>query len=262
MPRYEQTDWYDLPLYYDIVYGQGTLHEADFLRTIFDRYVGRSTGRILEPACGTGRLMTTLSQAGFEVSGFDISEPMLAFARSRLQAAGRAAQTKQASLDDFNFRQRFDLAHCLVSSFKYLLSEAAARAHLERVVESLRTGGIYVLGLHLTDYQDQRRQRERWVGQRNGVKVINNLQSWPPDARSRRERLRSRLIVQTPDRTRRYETHWLFRTYNSRQLKRLLAGVPRLQHLATYDFHYDAEDAASLASPGLDKVLILQKGAR
>ena len=58
---------------------------------------------------------------------------------------------------------------------------------------ALRPGGVFALGLHLTDYAQDRRQRERWVGRRGGTQVVCNLQSWPPDRRRRRERLRSRL---------------------------------------------------------------------
>ena len=262
MPSYEQTDWYDLPLYYDIVYDEDSAEEAAFIEAMFDRHIDRPDGRILEPACGTGRLMATLGQRGFEVSGFDISEPMLAFARERLREAGVDGELKRAGLDDFRFRKRFDLAHCLVSSFKYLLSEEAALEHLRRVAGALRPGGIYLLGLHLTDYDDRQRARERWTGKRDGIYVVNNLQSWPPDARARRERLRSRLIVQQAGRTDRYETQWHFRTYSAGQLKRLLAKVPEFEHIATHDFLYEADERTTLTDEGLDKILVLRRRAR
>lgn len=40
--------------------------------------------RVLEPACGTGRVLVHLAREGFSIDGFDISEPMLGVARRRL----------------------------------------------------------------------------------------------------------------------------------------------------------------------------------
>src|SRR5829696_3720504 len=47
-------------------------------------------GRVLELACGSGRLLVPLARAGCSVVGVDVSPPMLALARERLAAAGPA----------------------------------------------------------------------------------------------------------------------------------------------------------------------------
>ncbi|MFA9479895.1 class I SAM-dependent methyltransferase [Phycisphaerales bacterium AB-hyl4] len=259
MPTYEPSDWYRTPLYYDIIFDEGTRREADFLQAVFEWYGGAAVGRVLEPACGTGRLMAELGRRGCEVSGFDVSLPMLEFAGGRLDDANVAGELKQARLERFHYRKRFDFAHCLVSTFLYLADEAAARDHLQRMARSLRPGGVYVLGLHLTDYDDRGRTRERWVGQRDGVDVVCNVQAWPADRRKRAQQVRSRLVVQADGATRRYQTQWTFRTYSERQLRRLLASVPTLEHVATYNFHHDVEQLVSLGDGELDKVLVLRR---
>ena len=38
MPAPAQIDWYDTPLYYDIIFDADTVEETDFLETIFDRH--------------------------------------------------------------------------------------------------------------------------------------------------------------------------------------------------------------------------------
>ncbi|MBP6545777.1 MAG: class I SAM-dependent methyltransferase, partial [Phenylobacterium sp.] len=43
-------------------------------------------GKVLELACGTGRILTPLVEAGFEVTGVDISRAMLDLADRKLQA--------------------------------------------------------------------------------------------------------------------------------------------------------------------------------
>lgn len=256
---YVELDWYETPRYYDIVFDQDTAKEADFLVEMlsrFDRVRGR---RVLEPACGSGRLVAELASRGFEVTGFDASPAMLAYARKRLARRRLEARLVEARLEDFRLgRGRFDLAHCLVSTFKYLLDEESARAHLACTAKALKIGGIYVLGFHLTDYADRRRNRERWAVRRGGTEVVCNIQGWPADRQKRLERVRTRLVVQERGRELRSETTWKFRTYDARQVRRLLRSVPELEHVATFDFTY-ALSERNFSDEQLDSVLILRR---
>ncbi|MCA8979673.1 MAG: class I SAM-dependent methyltransferase [Planctomycetes bacterium] len=221
---------------------------------------GRPRGRrALEPACGSGRLVDALAARDWKVQGFDLSRPMLDHARARLARSGRSARLFEARMEDFRARGTVDLAHCLVSTFKYLLSEAHARAHLECVARSLAPGGVYVLGFHLSEYEVDKRTRERWVVRDGKTEVVCNIQSWPPDGRTRLERVRSRLRVTEGGRERRTETYWNFRTYDARQVRRLLRSVPALEHVATYDFTYDLTAPRELDDDQLDLVLVLRK---
>ena len=58
---------------------------------------------------------------------------------------------------------------------------------------------------------------------------------------------------------RRFETRWVLRTYSVRQFRALLAQVPALAHVATYDFDYDLARPQALGAVRLDQVVILQK---
>lgn len=259
--RYEALDWYDTPRYYDILFREDTAIEASFLEAMHALHVRSRGRRVLEPACGSGRLLVEMARRAYQVAGFDRSESMLAFARESLDRAGlgTGAVLRVAALEDFRLPGRFDLAFCLVSTFKYLLDESAARAHLEAVARALKSGGVYVLGLHLTQYDWERNQRERWSGQHRGTRVVCNLTSWPPDRRRRRERIRSRLRVEHGGRARGIETSWEFRTYDARQLRALLDSVPELEHVTTYDFTYDLESERALDDEQMDCVLVLRK---
>lgn len=258
--RFEEGDWYEAPRYYDLVFDQDTELEAGFLEALAARY-GRGAGAaaVLEPACGSGRLVATLAARGHAVTGFDASEAMLAFARERLARRRLTAELRRDRMEAFRSRRRYDLAHCLVSTFKYLLDEAAARAHLEAVARVLRRGGLYVVGLHLSEYGSPHRVRERWVVERGRTRVVCNIQTWPADRARRLERVRSRLTVEEHGRTRRFETRWLFRTYDARELRRLVASVPALEHVATFDFTYDLGAERRLDDEQLDCVLVLRR---
>jgi len=257
--KYTTGDWYDNPLYYDIIFDADTKKECDFLRVMQTRYGGTRGRAVLEPACGSGRLVLELARRGYHVTGFDLSPSMIAFAKERLHQAGLRAKLDVGSMQDFRYARPFDLAHCFVSTFKYLLTERDARAHLRCVADALKPGGLYVLGFHLSDYNDHRKTRERWTGQRGPIEVTCNIQGWPADPQTRLERTRSRLIVRQNGRLLRHETNWHFRTYDARQLRSLLRSVPQLQHVATYDFTYNPAAPRELDDTQLDTVLILRK---
>ncbi|MCA9718190.1 MAG: class I SAM-dependent methyltransferase [Myxococcales bacterium] len=264
--RFTTTDWYSEPEWYDIIYEPDTPREVEFLERALEVYGPprrRGRTRALEPACGSGRLVAALARRGYAVTGFDLEPEMVAYSNRRLRAAGLRARVVRSSLERFGDELRlgppFQLAHCLVSSFKYIASDAAARAHLQAVADALAPGGLYVLGLHLTKYDETGVQRERWVGARGPVHVVCNVQSWPPDPRSRTERMRARLRVQDGARERRTETKWTWRTYSPRQMLALLATVPSLEIAAIHDFTYDIEQSWTIDELDFDTLFVLRR---
>jgi SAM-dependent methyltransferase len=106
-------------------------------------------GRILEVACGSGRVLVPLAQAGYAVVGVDASPYMLDLARQKLAAAGTAvagrARLMQGDMRSFSLDERFDLAIIAAKSFAYLLTRAEQLAALATVAAHLRPGGLLVL---------------------------------------------------------------------------------------------------------------------
>lgn len=262
----EQRDWYDTPLYYDIVFEDGTVKEADFLEGAYARHAlpaGKGGRRVLEPACGSGRLALELARRGWEVAGFDGNANMIAFAEERLAAAGLKARLWEDWMQGFELPQGvkagFDMAHCLVSTFKYLRTEKDAAECLRRVAAALRPGGLFFLGLHLTDYEAGREAHERWVARREGVEVICNTHTWPADRKARVEKLRTRLNISDNGRTHLQETWWDFRTYNAAQLKALLKKVLELELCEVHDFTYELNEPRKLDDSYADVLLTLRR---
>jgi SAM-dependent methyltransferase len=257
--RYEPFDWYETPKYYDIVYDQDTEDEARFLLDVYDKHAlpppRRRRPRALEPACGTARLLRALKARGFSVEGFDISDGMIAAASARIGAK----RVSKQSMQRFKARPGVDLAFNLVSSFKYVLHDKGAEGHLHCMADALRPGGLYVLGVHESDYDDNRRKRERWVAKRGGVHVVCNVQVWPPDRDTRREKVRSRLVVTQNGRKQGYESHWVFRTYDAAELEQLMASEPRFEHVETYGFEHRLDAPHVLGGDRLDHVLVLRR---
>src|SRR5207253_10498794 len=92
---------YDYPQYYDIAFQAYTQREADFIEAACRKYCSFDARRFLEPACGSGRLITELAARGYQTTGFDLSRRALSDLRRRLTRRRRHAETFEAQLAAF-----------------------------------------------------------------------------------------------------------------------------------------------------------------
>jgi SAM-dependent methyltransferase len=260
-PRAIQADWYDYPEYYDIAFRSETRLEADFIEAACRKYGVPETQRLLEPACGTGRLIAELAARGYQVAGLDLSTPSLAYSRRRLARRRLAADLFHADMADFRLDQPVDAAYCTFDGFRHLLSEDAARRHLQCVADALRPGGIYVLGFHLLPPDAAEECIERWTAQHGRTRVTVTLRVLETDRRRRVETLRVCLLVRSGARTVRLRHDFQFRMYTASQFRRLLARVPSLELCDVYDFWYEIDHPLELNDQISDTVFILRKRA-
>jgi SAM-dependent methyltransferase len=120
----------DVPLYVELARAQGP--------------------KVLEVACGSGRLVLPLARAGFSVVGIDASPHMLEIARAKLDEepdAARRVQLIEADMRQFELHARFDLAIVAVRSFAYLTERTDQQQCLERIAAHLRRGGVLAIDL-------------------------------------------------------------------------------------------------------------------
>ncbi len=257
------SNWYDYPQYYDLAFRSETAMEADFIEAAARKYCPFPVRRLLEPACGTGRLTTELAGRGYTLAGFDINRPSLAYLRRRLGRRGLTAQVFEADMADFRLSQPVDLAYCTFDGFRHLLTEADAQRHLECVAKSLRPGGIYILGFHLLPPDASEECIERWTECSHGVKVTVTLRVLSTDRRRRIEDLRVSLLVRTRNgREVRVGHDFPFRMYTAAQFRRLLRSVPSLELVDVYDFWYEIDHPLKLTDEMSDTVFILRRKSK
>ena len=104
---------------------------------------------ILDAGCGPGLVCKGLLDAGFTVTGADLSKEMIERARMRCKTYGKAAEFIQSSIfdDAISARGPFDGA---VS--RYVLHHVIdPHAFLKRQVELLKKDGVLVASDHVTD---------------------------------------------------------------------------------------------------------------
>lgn len=276
MAELQPTDPYDAPKYWDLAFSDETVPEADFLEAVAAKYLGSPLRRILEPACGGGRQVMELARRGFHVTGFDLNDTCVRFVRRRLGRSKSSANIVQADMVAFTMEQlggvqragesdadpggtRFDLAHCLVNSFRHLITEHEAVSHLNSVASVLREGGLYVLGFHLLPPDAAEDDCERWTICQRDLRVTTTVRVLEFHRRQRRELVRFSLRVRSPKIDLKLRTdHWL-RIYRADQILRLLKKVPAFKLLDVFDFCYETDQPLPLNDDLGDTVLILRR---
>jgi SAM-dependent methyltransferase len=218
--------------------------------------------RVFEPACGTGRLLVKLAAAGYKVAGNDINPKAVAFCNARLKRHGFPLTTVVGDMSDFKLPRPADAAFNMINSFRHLSTEAAARDHLRCMAAALMPGGIYLLGLHLTPKGQAECDQESWSARRGYLAVISQMQSLEVDRRKRLERVAVTFDVYTPTRQFRLAEEMAFRTYTASQFRRLLADVPELELVETYDFSYDIDNPLPVNDASEDVVFVLRARAK
>lgn len=107
----------------------------------------RTGGPILELGCGTGRALVPLAQAGYAVTGVDISPEMLRIARARGEAAEVADRIElvQGDFADAALAGPYRLAFVLMNTFLHLQTQADQLRALKHWRQHLSPRGLLLL---------------------------------------------------------------------------------------------------------------------
>lgn len=252
-------DWYDYPHYFDLAFRDETRREVECLEAALNRYSRGKVRRMLEPACGSGRLIAAFCEHGFEMVGFDLNPAMIDYARKRIEKRGHTADLFVGDMVDFRLKKPVDAAFNTFNSFRHLLTEEAARRHLQCVAAALRPGGIFILGLHLLPPDASEESCERWIVRHGKLRLTVLLKVTSCDRRKRIEQLSVSYTAHRPTGKTTIRSQFPLRLYTARQMKSLLASVPELELLDVFDFWYELDEPLKLNDELGDTVLILRK---
>ncbi len=255
----ELANWYDFPQYFDMVFRDETAAEVDFFLAAFERFADGAVKRVFEPGCGSGRLVTAMASEGFDVTGIDLNVPSLNYLRNKLKRRGLSATLTQADFTNLDLPGKFDAAFCTFNTFRHLTDEKSAVSHLRSVAAQLRSGGLYILGLHIIPLDAEKQCIERWKAA-HGVTTVNvTLRVTDFNRRKRIEQIHVVLTARSPGKTIRCRTDFPLRLYTVKQFLQTLAAVPELEIVGSYDFNYDLESPREIDDDLIDSVFVLKK---
>jgi SAM-dependent methyltransferase len=106
-------------------------------------------GPVLELACGTGRILRPIAEAGFAATGLDSSPGMLVEARRK----GGSARYIESDIRSFRLDERFKLIFIAGNSLCHLLDLESFEACMACVREHLAPGGRFVVDVFVPNLQ-------------------------------------------------------------------------------------------------------------
>lgn len=172
--------------------------------------------RILDLACGWGRIAVPLAQRGYRVTGLDLSEDFLARARGAAQAAGVDIAFRRGDMREIPFAGEFDAVVMMWSAFGVLESEEEDQKVLNAVARALQPGGRFFLDQASREWVVRHFQSRDWAEREGGVLVLQDRELNLLESRNY-----VRMTIVEPDGSRRGYEH-TFRFYTLTELVEML----------------------------------------
>ncbi|MBT7311360.1 class I SAM-dependent methyltransferase, partial [bacterium] len=180
---------------------------------------------------------------GFEVTGFDLDSNMIEFCKPEL--SDRVFVADMINFVD-KLSSKYDIAFNPFNSITHLETDDAINSHLNQVAVALNPGGLYLVGISLSDYKNDVPEEDIWTGNRNECKVTQVVNYLPPEPKLRMETVISHIVVENPDDN--IDETYKLRSYDDEQWSELIDKSP-FEIIASYD---------SLGIPADDRKLIYQ----
>jgi SAM-dependent methyltransferase len=125
-----------------------TLREVDFIEQSLELQGG---AKVLDVGCGYGRHAIELVHRGWNVTGLDLSLPLLIRAADEAQRRSLSVEFVHADMREMAFEKTFDGAYCMLTSFGYFDEESNLRV-ADGIARALKPGGRLLLDVVNRDY--------------------------------------------------------------------------------------------------------------
>ncbi len=146
---------YRYPRYYAIGYQWNTKAECEFLEACLSKPQGRKAVAMLDIGCGAGRHLLEMARRGYRTTGFDLRSEMVAFVQEEAKRAGVPVTVSVGDLRRMALTGAYDLAVCLMDTFRFLLTNDEILRHLREVGAHLKPEGLYVTDFWIPTKWDQ-----------------------------------------------------------------------------------------------------------
>jgi SAM-dependent methyltransferase len=138
----------DYAQFYDALYQEKDYEaECDFVEQIFTRYALSPITSILDLGCGTGGHALPLARRGYQVTGVDLSEGMLAQARWKsTSTAGLSISPtfEQADIRNLDLGHDLDAVISMFAVMSYMTTNNELLSVFRTARRHLRRGGLFI----------------------------------------------------------------------------------------------------------------------
>jgi len=126
--------------YYELLESRDWEGEVNLIKSVLEEHSCKS---VIDLGCGTGRHVRELAKLGFEVTGIDISNQNIKFARKKASEAGIDARFVRGNYFDYQPAKGYDAATCL--NWSIPVKDDQIRRLLDKTFSILRSSGILIL---------------------------------------------------------------------------------------------------------------------
>jgi SAM-dependent methyltransferase len=112
----------------------------------------KTKGKVLEAACGTGRILLPLLEAGVNIEGFDLSIKMLDVLKKKAKKKNLKPKVWRADMRNFRSNKKYDLIIIPYRAFNHVEKSEDQIMTLKNLKKHLKKGGKLILNFFYPDF--------------------------------------------------------------------------------------------------------------
>ncbi len=115
-----------------------------------NKTISKKNNKILDLCCGTGQLASLFLQNGYRVTGIDLSEDMLYYAKENNKKYLKQSKAEfiQANAVNFSLRKKYGLVVSTYNSINHLDDEISLKSCFDSVYKALDKDGYFIFDLN------------------------------------------------------------------------------------------------------------------
>ncbi len=121
----------------------------------------KAKGPVLEVACGTGRILLPLLEAGVHIEGIDISVRMLSVLKKKAREKGLDVNVWKADMRNFRSKKKYALIIVPFRSFLHVEKSEEQIKTLKNFKKHLKKGGKIILNFFYPDFNFMAKMNEK-----------------------------------------------------------------------------------------------------
>ena len=219
-----------------------TMQEVECLAALLTQHGAPADGQVLDLACGYGRTALPLAQAGYRVTGYDLSPVLLQRAEQAAAAAGLAVEWRRGDMRllPAEWASKFDAVINVFTAFGYFDAPADNQQVLHSVAHVLKPGGLFIIDVSHRDRIMSAYRETDWF-EVDDLLVCTSRQFDPIKG------MNTEIMLWTDENGQRHTVFFKVHVYTATELTRMLrqAGLEPLSYFGALasppdDYPFDA----------------------